>query len=253
MVRNTPLEKVRAGQPTFGVAVSLGNTIAAEMLARSGVDWIWIDEQHGAWDRERMYEAIQVVGLAGCAPIVRAGSNEFFRIGRALDAGALGVIVPMVNSAEEAEAAVHAAKYPPRGGRSSGGARLRFLGDDYKQAANGNTLVALMIETVASVEAVPEIAAVDGVDCLFIGPGDLSVSMGVEPGCDEHEAMVQRVLRESNEAGTPVGMPCGSPEDAKMRAEQGFTLIHGGSEYGMILAGIEHVQEVLGIAPGGDR
>ncbi|MFW5866777.1 MAG: HpcH/HpaI aldolase family protein [Armatimonadota bacterium] len=247
MMKNTPLEKVRAGEPTFGLTAGTGSALIAEILARSGVDWVWIDEQHGPWGRESMYHAIQVVGLAGCAPIVRAGSNEFFRIGRALDAGALGVIVPMVNSVEEAEAAVHAAKYPPRGGRSSGGVRLRFLGDDYRETANDNTLVALMIETVEAVEAVPEIAAVDGVDCLFIGPGDLSVSMGVEPGCDDHEAAIQRILRESNEVGTPVGFPCGTPEEAKMRADQGFTLIHAGSENGMILAGIERMKSIVGI------
>ena len=248
MVRNVPLEKVRAGEPTFGLAMGTSNTNIAEILARSGVDWIWIDEQHGAWDRENMYQAIQVIGMAGCAPIVRAGSNEFFRIGRALDAGAMGLIIPMINSLEEAEAAVHAAKYPPMGGRSSGGVRLRFMGDDYKEAANENTLVALMIETVEAVEAVPEIAAVDGVDLLFLGPGDLSVSMGVEFGSDEHEAMIQRVLRESNEVGTPVGFPCGNPEDAKMRADQGFTLIHAGSENSMILAGIEHVKKTVGLS-----
>jgi 2-keto-3-deoxy-L-rhamnonate aldolase RhmA len=248
MITNTPLEKVRAGQPTFGLAMGTNNANIAEMFARSGVDWVWIDEQHGAWDRESMYRAIQIVSLAGCAPIVRAGSNEFFRIGRALDAGAMGLIVPMVNSREEAEAAVHAAKYPPMGGRSSGGIRLRFLGDDYRETANDNTLVALMIETVRAVEAAPEIAAVEGVDLLFIGPGDLSVSMGVEPGCDEHEEMIQRVLRESNEVGTPVGIPCGTPEDARMRADQGFTLIHAGSENGMILAGIEHTLKTLGLS-----
>jgi 4-hydroxy-2-oxoheptanedioate aldolase len=247
MVKNVPLEKVRAGQPTFGLAMGTSNSLIAEILARSGVDWIWIDEQHGSWDRAAMYQAIQVVAGCGCAPIVRVGSNEFFRIGRALDAGALGLIIPMVNSAEEARAAVHAAKYPPRGGRSSGGVRLRFMGDDYKQAANDNTLLALMIETVEAVEEVPKIAAVNGVDLLFIGPGDLSVSMGVEPGCDEHEEMIQRILRESTEAGTPVGMPCGNPEDAKMRADQGFTLIHAGSEVGMIFSGIEHVKETVGL------
>jgi len=247
MIKNTPLEKVRAGEATFGLTAAVGNVLSAEILARSGVDWVWIDEQHCPWDRGTLYSAIQVVGLAGCAPIVRAGSNEFFRIGRILDAGALGVIVPMVNSVEEARAAVHAAKYPPRGGRSSGGVRLRFMGDDYKHTANDNTLVALMIETVEALELVPEIASVEGVDCLFIGPGDLSVSMGVEPGCDEHEAAIERILRESNEVGTPVGFPCGTPEDAKRRADQGFTLIHAGSDFGMILAGIEHMKNVCGI------
>lgn len=248
MVRNTPLEKLRAGEPAFGLAMASSDSLIAEIMARSGVDWIWVDEQHGSWDRAAMYRAIQVIQLAGCTVIVRAGSNEFFRIGRALDAGALGVIVPMVNSAEQAEAAVHAAKYPPRGGRSSGGVRLRFMGDDYRQAANDNTLVAVMIETVEAVEAIPRIAGVDGVDCLFIGPGDLSVSMGVEPGCDEHEEMLMRILREARAAGVPAGIACGTPEDAKRRADQGFQLVHGGSESGMIFAGIAHMKKTVGLA-----
>ena len=247
MLTNTPLERLRAGKPTFGLAMASSDPLIAEIMGRSGADWIWVDEQHGSWDRAAMYRAIQIIQLAGCAAIVRPGSNEFFRIGRALDAGAMGVIVPMVNTPEQAAEAVHAAKYPPRGGRSSGGVRLRFMGDDYKHAANDNTLVSVMIETVEAVEAVPEIAAVEGVDALFIGPGDLSVSMGVEPGCDAHEEMLLRILHESNAQGTAAGIACGTPEDAKMRADQGFQLVHGGSESGMIFAGIEHMKKTVGL------
>ena len=89
MVRNRPLEKLRAGQPTFGLAVAMKDPVVAEYFAHSGIDWIWVDEQHGSLGYEAMAGVIQVIGPTGTAPIVRVGSNEFFRIGRALDAGAL--------------------------------------------------------------------------------------------------------------------------------------------------------------------
>lgn len=211
------------------------------------MDWIWIDEQHGCFDRASMYRAIQIVSLAGAAPIVRLGSNEFFRIGRALDAGAHGIIVPMVNSPEEAEAAVYAAKYPPLGGRSSGGVRLRFLGEDYAQAANDNLLVSVMVETRRAVAAAGEIAAVDGVDCIMIGPSDLAVEMGVAVGSKEHRAAIDEVLEKTTAAGKAAGMPCGGTDEALAWAEDGFTFIHAGSEFGMIRNGIALMQHALGI------
>ncbi len=249
MLTNRPLEKLRAGQPSFGFAMGMKDPVVAEYLSNSGIDWIWIDEQHGTLGYEAMNVLMQIIGPTGTAPIVRLGSNEFFRIGRALDAGALGVIVPMVNSREEAEEAVFAAKYPPHGGRSSGGARLGLLSENYAEEANDNTLVAVMIETEHAIEAVPEIAAVDGVDCIFIGPGDLSVSLQTEPGSDGHEEAITQILEHANAAGKPAGFPCGNVEDAVRRAEQGFKLIHVGSELGMIRNGIAHAQEVLGISP----
>ena len=248
MLTNTPLEKLRAGEPAFGLAMASSDPLIAEVMGRAGADWVWMDEQHGSWDRAAMYRAIQIIQLAGATVIVRPGSNEFFRIGRALDAGALGVIVPMVNSAEHAQAAVFAAKYPPRGGRSSGGVRLRFMGGDYASAANDNTLVAVMVETAEALGRVPEIAGVEGVDAIFIGPGDLSVSMGVPLGSDELEEALLRILREANGVGTPAGIACGNPEDARKRADQGFQLVTAGSESGMIFAGIAHMMKTVGLA-----
>ncbi len=249
MVSNRALDKIRAGEPAFGLSMGMNDSVVAELFACSGVDWVWIDDQHGTFDRDSVLRAIQVISPTGTSPIVRVASNEFFRIGRALDAGALGVIVPMVNSPEEAEEAVYAAKYPPRGGRSSGGARLTLMGDDYAEAANDNTLVAVMVETRRAVECIEEIAAVEGVDCVMLGPADLSMSLGVERGSDEHEAAIAEVLAKTTGAGKAAGMPCGTVEDGVARAEQGFTLIHCGSEFGMLRAGIARVQQALGIAP----
>jgi 4-hydroxy-2-oxoheptanedioate aldolase len=246
MIRNVALEKIRRGEPALGLSTALGSHLVAEMFAHAGVDWIWIDTQHGCWSYDDALRAIQVISPTGTTPIVRPGSNDFFRIGRLLDAGALGIIVPMVNSPEEVQAALFAARYPPVGGRSTGGVRISLYGADYVQAANDNVLVAVMIETRQAVERAEEIASVEGLDCLFMGPADLSLSLGVERGSPEHEAAIERILEAAQSAGIPAGIPCGSVEDALRRAEQGFKLIHCGSEFGMIRSGISVVLEALG-------
>jgi len=249
MVKNRALEKMRAGQPAFGLSMGMSDPIVAEMFARSGIDWIWIDDQHGTFDRDSVLRTIQIATPYGAAPIVRIASNDYFRIGRSLDAGAMGVIVPMVNSAEEAEQTVFASKYPPRGGRSRGGVRLVMMGDDYFDTANDSLLVSVQIETPEAVERSGEIAAVDGIDCLMLGPADLALGLGVAQGSDEHVAAMLHVLEQATAAGKAAGMPCGTVEDGMRWAEEGFTLIHCGSEFGMLRAGIQRVQEALGIAP----
>jgi len=249
MVKNRALEKMRAGRPAFGLSMGTSDPIVAELFARSGVDWIWIDDQHGGYGRESVLSIIQIATPYGVSPIVRVASNDFFRIGRSLDAGALGVIVPMVNSAAEAEQAVFAAKYPPRGGRSRGGARLVMLGEDYSDTANEGTLVSVQIETPEAVERAGEIAAIDGIDCLMMGPADLALGLGVPQGSDEHETAMMRVLEQATAAGKTAGMPCATVEDGIRWAEEGFKLVHCGSEFGMVRAGIQHVQKALGIAP----
>lgn len=248
MIENVALEKIRRGEPAFGLSLAAGSHIIAEMFAHAGVDWIWIDTQHGYWDYDGMLRAMQVIAPTGTIPIVRPGSNEFFRIGQALDAGALGLIVPMVNTPEEAEAAIFAANYSPVGGRSIGGGRTSYYGEDYVHAANDNILLAVMIETAGALERADEIASVEGLDCLFMGPGDLSLSLGVESGSAEHEAAIQRVLDAAASAGIPAGFPCGTVEEALRRAEQGFRLVHCGSEFGMVRAGIANAIDALGLA-----
>ncbi len=248
MVTNVALDKLRAGQPAMGLALGLNDPVIAEMFGRSGIDWVWIDDQHGVYDRASVLRAIQVIGPGGAAPIVRVASNDVFRIGRALDAGALGVIVPMVNSAEEARAAVYAAKYPPAGGRSRGGVRLGFLGEDYFETANRNLLVAVQVETRVALERTSEIAAVEGVDCVMLGPSDLAADLGVPVGSDEHEAALAEVLMKANAAGKVAGFPCNTVEEGLRRAEQGFKLVHCGSEFGMVCAGLSAVQKALGLA-----
>ncbi len=246
MKKNIVLEKIKCGEPVFGFGLVSGSPLIAELVAHAGFDWIWIDTQHGYWDENELLAALQVIFPTDTTPIVRPGSNEFYRIGRLLDAGAEGVIVPMVNSPEEAAAAVLAARYPPAGGRSGGGARLSLFGDDYFERANDEVLVAVMIETTQALAVVDEIAAVPGVDCLFIGPGDLRFSMQTQPGSAEHEAAIARILDAANSAGIFAGFPCGAVEEAIRRADQGFKLVTCTSDLSTLRSGLTSVLEALG-------
>ena len=243
---NTALRKIRNGETAFGFALGLGSPLAAEIAANAGFDWIWIDAQHGAFYGEELMRSLQVMLHTPTSPIVRPGSNDFYRIGWVLDAGAHGVVVPMVNSPEEAQAAVYAAKYPPTGTRSGGGPRLALFGADYHEVANDETLVAVQIETPQAVEAAHEIAAVEGVDCLFVGPGDLRYFMQVEAGSPEHEAAIARVLEVAEDAGKCAAYPCNRVEEALKRADQGFRLVTCGSDNSTMNAGIASILSAIG-------
>lgn len=225
MRKNQVLAKLRAGQVTGGFWMNVPSPVLAELAAHAGFDWIVLDAQHGYWGYEALFSSMQVISATETVPLVRVLRNDPAAIGQVLDAGALGIIVPLVNSAEEAVAAVAAARYPPQGQRSIGGGRLRLYGDDYWAAANGEILVSAMIETRQAGEKAQEILSVPGVDLGFIGPVDLAQSMGVEVGSEAHETMIQRVLAAGKACGTPVGIYCTNVEDAIRRAEEGFQFI----------------------------
>ncbi len=249
MLKNPTLEKIRNGETAFGLASATGDPILLEVISRAGFDWLWIETQHGYWDYNRMLAACQILGPDGPTPIIRPASNDYARIGLSLDCGGMGLVVPMVNSVEDAEAAVYNSRYAPVGGRSSGGGRTWMVyGDDYAHESNDEILLAVMIETPAALERVNDIAAVKGIDALFIGPWDLAFSMGVESFGEEHEAAIQKILDASTNAGLPCGFPCGDVDAALRRADQGFRLVHCGSELGMVRNGIAAATEALGLA-----
>jgi len=249
MVKNPTLAKIRAGEPALGLACATGDPILLEMIAHTGFDWIWLETQHGYWTYEALLRAMQIMGVGGATPIVRPAENNYARIGLALDAGGLGLIVPMINSVKEARTAVYNARYAPLGGRSSGGGRTwAVYGDDYPYKSNDEILLAVMIETPQALASVDEIAAVEGIDCIFIGPWDLAFSMRVEAFGDEHEAAIARILDAATNAGLAAGFPCGNVESAIARVEQGFKLVHCGSEMGMVRSGLAEVMQALGRA-----
>ena len=174
MRANTVKQKLLRGEPSIGAEAGLGSVLSAEMLSRVGFDYVVVDMQHGAWTETSVMHAFRAIALGSALPMARVRSNDFGLIGRLLDIGAMGVIVPLVNSVEDAEKAVLAARYPPLGGRSGGNFGTGFLSDDpddYQERANEEIFLAVQIESAPAVESAEGIMAVEGIDGCWIGPG----------------------------------------------------------------------------------
>ncbi len=180
---NTVKEKWDRGDVTFGAWLSIPSSFSAEVMAHQGFDWVCIDMQHGVIDYQVALTMLQAIGATETIPIVRVPWNEPGIIGKVLDAGAMGVIIPMVNSVEEAKQAVAACRYFPQGSRSFGPTRAAYYaGSDYFGGANEQIACIPMIETKQAVERLDEILAVPGIDAVYVGPADLSITLGLPPG-----------------------------------------------------------------------
>lgn len=221
----TRLRAALEGGGCLGVIwLAMGGLAPAEAAARARPDALVLDLQHGLWDRLGLEAAVGAVAAA--VPVLaRVAGNAPLAIGQALDAGCEGVIVPMVESAAEAAAAVAHARFPPQGRRSAGGVRpLADLGA-YLAGAGAAPLVAVMVETAAGVAAAGAIAAVPGVDMVFVGTGDLALSLGVAPGSAAHEAACRAVLAACAAAGRPCGIYTADAAEAQARRAQGYRMV----------------------------
>ncbi|MGW1554606.1 HpcH/HpaI aldolase family protein [Streptomyces sp. NPDC002346] len=227
-----------AGQGTaFGTFALLPCTAAAEAVAATGFDFVLVDQQHGLAGSDALVPLLQALHAGGTAPVVRVPANDPAWIGKALDSGADAVVVPMVESAQEAERAVRACRYPPHGTRSYGPTRAALLrGWGIRRLEDTACLV--MIETAAGVAQADAIAATKGVDGIFVGPTDLAISLGlgpdVSPGHPAHEQAVQHVLAACQRAGITAGIQTSTAADAAHRAEQGFRIISARSELALL-------------------
>ena len=183
MLLNTARRLMLEGKPAVGGGLGAGSPLVAEMMAGAGFDWMLLDDQHGLWSSEAIMAAFHNIAQCGSTPMARVQKNDFGLIGSLLDKGALGIIVPMVNSAADAEAAAYATRYPPRGGRSIGVYGYRMYepsADAYVRASNDEVFLAVQIESKQAFEQVDAIMAVDGIDGCWIGPADLGASMGLD-------------------------------------------------------------------------
>jgi 4-hydroxy-2-oxoheptanedioate aldolase len=229
ITRNPITYALRNGLPSIGTWLSLCSPIAAESLASAGWDWLLVDVQHSLASFDTMVECFRAAQLGGAAPMARVPWTDTIWIQRTLDAGALGVLVPMVNTAADAEFVVQNTKYGPHGVRSFMRGRLApYLDGDFRTWSDENIAVVVMIETVEAVKNAEAILSVPGVDCGFVGPSDLALSMGVSdaqtgPG-SEHEAMIMSVLAAGKKVGRAVGIKC-NKEDGPQRVTQGFQFI----------------------------
>jgi len=214
--KNRVKELWREGKAAIGTWLVLGSPITAEIIAHMEFDWVVVDTEHGSIDIGTTQSIIQAISATDTVPIVRVPWNDPMLIKRALDAGAYGLVIPMVNSREEAIRAVKAARYPPAGIRSYGGPRARLYGGlDYFEHANEEIALIVQIEHIDAVNRIDEILSAEGVDAFFIGPSDLAISMGLKPGMDQtdprHVEAVSKVLASGKKHGVPGGIHVGSP------------------------------------------
>src|ERR687894_1973947 len=231
MANPNPLREAWAGgRTTFGLWSVMPGSVGAEILAGAGVDYVCVDQQHGVIDYDSMVPMFQAIRAEGAAPVTRVLSNDPFLIMKALDAGALGVIVPLVNSTEDAARAVAACRYPPRGMRSYGPVRAAgVIGSRDPEELGGEVLCLVMVETREALERVEEISATSGLDGIYIGPSDLALSLGLPPTLEiregEHAEAVKRIREACHGSGIAAGIHSPSGGWARRHAEAGFDLI----------------------------
>lgn len=257
MKQNIAKQKLQRGEPTLGTWVTLGHLHASRVLARCGFDWLTLDVEHAPYDWREIAANIAVIADAGCSPLVRIPDGSHTWIKRALDAGAHGIIVPMVETVEQARLAIAAAKYPPVGNRSAGGGmhNLNFdcTVEDYYLHANDQVLVVLQTESPLGVENAEAIYALPGCDAIFVGPHDLRFQMraadGTFPTPEAHEALIQRVIEVGKQVGTPTGSHVMTAEQCQSRIDQGMQFIGVASDFGLLVQQAEKLASSLGLQP----
>lgn len=221
--------KIRDREPAIGYWVVLDSPVSTERIARLGYDYVALDAQHGLIGYSGMLHGLMAIDASHqAAGVVRVEANNATAIGKALDAGAVAVIVPLVNNAQDAADAVRYAKYPPHGIRSYGPMRSALRVGPVPAEADATTLVFAMIETPGGLENVEEIAAVEGLDGLYVGPSDLALAIGAAfPGDpaikEEFESALVRISNAAQNAGIAAGIHNASGELAQGRLDEGYT------------------------------
>ena len=230
------------GQVTYGGWLTMPNSVSAEIMGRAGWDWCCIDAQHGLIGYDAMVPMLQALTAGGCPAIVRVPWNDPAEIMKALDAGAEGVIVPMINTVEQASAAAGACRYVPRGYRSMGPVRARMLNPAYTVDSGNEVICAVMIETRQAIDNLEAILTqVEGIDAVFVGPNDLSVSMGIRGSSyagenPEHRDAMEQIGAVAERHGIVAGIMCGSPEVAEQWRRKGFKMLAVGNDIPLLTA-----------------
>ena len=239
--------RLQAGETLFGTFTGLGSPVATELVARAGFDWLVIDLEHGAATEGELLANLHAVAATPTAALVRTQSGERLRIGRALDLGAHGIMVPRVDLPEQAREAISYMRYPPDGARglalSTRGAGLGELGHSEVQAINRRILGIIQVESPSAVEHAAEIAAIDGVDVLFVGPTDLSHSLGLPGRFDDpgYIAALERVVEAAEAAGKAAGILLRDARALPRHRDLGFRFIGLGSDGAFIADGARAV------------
>ena len=244
-------KQVLSGRFMAGAWCNLASGLTIEMAAIAGFDWILIDQEHGPGDSMTLLQQIQAIGTRPCAPITRIAWNEMPRFKQALDLGSAGIMIPYIETAEDAARAVSYMHYPPAGIRGvassprATGFATNF--DTYFAEANHNLLTITQIETARAVQNAAKIAAVEGVDVLFVGPMDLSISVGM-PGKFEdknYRAILAKVATAARECGKAAGILLPSTQLLELVYEMGYRFVAAGSDGGMVMQGMQNNRDAM--------
>jgi 4-hydroxy-2-oxoheptanedioate aldolase len=246
MRTNQVKEKLKRGEPALGAWLSLPSIASARIMARLGFDWLVVDMEHSAQHPALMADMVATIVDAGTsAPLVRIPANSVEWFKWALDAGAWGVVVPMVNTGEEAQRAVQHAKYPLLGTRSIGGAFAPYgfgITDwpEYARTANDETMVIVQIESAQALENLDEILSLPGIDVAFVGPNDLHAQLGLTPSSEGTEApfvdALERIKAGARKHRVAPGIFSANGEAAAERLRQGFQMISVTSDISSMIA-----------------
>ena len=230
-MRNNRVKQLwREGKTAVGGFLSIPNGFSAEVMSHTGLDWLCIDMQHGCIDYADAVTMLTAISTTATTPLVRVPWNEPSVIMKVLDAGAYGVIVPMVSNRAEAERAVAACRYPPAGIRSNGPNRALFYGGaDYQKNADREMLCIVMVETAEGIEKMDEIASTPGVDAVYIGPTDLALALGLPPVMDnddpKHVATVNKILETCRKHKVAAAMHTAGSKYTQRYIDQGFNMV----------------------------
>ncbi|MFK8021564.1 MAG: HpcH/HpaI aldolase/citrate lyase family protein [Pseudomonadales bacterium] len=245
---NKIFDNFKANDPSLGLWLNTNDTQIAEITAAAEFDWICIDLQHGLAETGDLKYMLPIIERSGATPIVRLLGAEHDQIGRALDLGAMGVIVPMINTIEDAQMAAAACRYPPIGNRSCGPIRAMAYDPTYISNANSRVACIVMIETAEGLSNVEKIAAIEGVDALFVGPVDLSFAItGSVAGLrtSEFETALQKVVSAAGAVNKPAGIFGMNPQNAIKRIKDGFQFVSVSTDTNLFTAAVKDSLETV--------
>jgi len=263
MIANTLKTKWAGGDATLNGWLSVGDPFVAEIMAAQGYDSLTVDLQHGFLDYGQARGMLQALRASGVVPLARVPWLDPGIIMKLLDAGAYGIICPMVNTPAQAASLVEAVRYPPEGSRSFGPTRVNFAaGADYAANANDHMLAFAMIETAEAVANVEAICAAPGLDGVYIGPADLTLGVTngrLKPGFDREEAemldVIRRILAAAHGAGIRAALHCGTADYAARAVGWGFDMVTVANDVRLLAgaagASVARLRELLGQGPAG--
>lgn len=256
MTPNSIRSKWAAGEVTLGMWTAIPDPFAVELTAHPDLDYICLDQQHGLLDYADVVAMLPAIERHGILPITRVPANESWIIGRSLDAGAMGIVVPMISTGEEAAKAVAACRYAPRGTRSFGPIRAALAAGTNDPAQLESVLCIVMVETREGLDHLAEIVATPGVDAVYVGPADLALSLGVTPTLDAqdsvHAQAIDEIRRACSAGGIAAGIQCSNGEHARRQIEAGFQMITIGKDSALLQAAIRREVEASQGVDAGD-